>query len=69
MRMSLEYVDSHRLRREDWPVGARRPGNGSPFEVGRPVDDLLLPRIDDGSALSVSAFRGDRLLLHLFASW
>lgn len=44
--------------------------DGPPLpQVGAPVADLVLPSIEDGSALSASAFRGDRLLLHLFASW
>jgi hypothetical protein len=39
------------------------------LNVGKEFPDLLLPSIEDGSPLSVSLFRGRRLLLHVFASW
>ena len=37
--------------------------------VGIPFPSLLLPSLDDGSALSVTSFRGQKLVLHIFASW
>ena len=37
--------------------------------VGEPFPDLKLPSLDDGAPLSVSAFRGKKIILHVFASW
>lgn len=37
--------------------------------VGEPFPDLELPSLKDGAALSVSAFRGQKVILHVFASW
>lgn len=42
---------------------------GGPFEVGRAFPDVVLPAADDGQPLSISRFRGRKVLLHIFASW
>ena len=39
------------------------------LEVGKPFPNLVLPSLDDGSASSVSDFRGQKLILHIWASW
>jgi hypothetical protein len=39
------------------------------LEVGRRHPDFTLPRIDDRSPVSLSAFRGKKVLLIQFASW
>jgi len=39
------------------------------IQVGEPFPDLLLPSLDDGKPLSVSNFRGEKVILHVFASW
>ncbi len=39
------------------------------LEVGQPFPVLSLPRLDTGQPGSISAFRGKRIILHLFASW
>lgn len=39
------------------------------LQVGKPFPDLLFPSMDDGRPLSVSDFRGQELILHIFASW
>jgi hypothetical protein len=41
----------------------------SRIEEGRPFPDLTLPALDDGRPLSVSDFRGRKVVLHVFASW
>ena len=38
-------------------------------EVGRPHPEIVLPRIDDGESVSLSGFRGKKVLLIHFASW
>ena len=37
--------------------------------VGEPFPDLVLPSLEDGSPLSISHFRGQKVILHVFASW
>lgn len=39
------------------------------IEAGQPFPDLALPRMEDGRAVSVSDFRGQKLVLHIWASW
>ena len=39
------------------------------FRVGEPVPDLVLPSAEDGSPLSLADYRGEKLVLHVFASW
>ena len=38
-------------------------------EVGRPHPEIVLPRIDNGESVSLSDFRGKKVLLIHFASW
>ena len=45
---------------------------GSPWyapEVGQPHADFVLPRIDSREAVSLSQYRGRKVLLIQFASW
>lgn len=39
------------------------------LKPGKPFPGLVFPSIEDGSALSVNQFRGQKTLLHIFASW
>jgi hypothetical protein len=39
------------------------------LEVGAPFPDVVLPDIDDGSPRSIRSFRGEKVVLHVFASW
>ena len=39
------------------------------IEVGRPFPNLVLPSLEDGSPSSIARFRGQKTLLHVFASW
>lgn len=39
------------------------------FEVGKRFPTLSLPALDDGRALSLADFRGQKVVLHVFASW
>jgi len=41
----------------------------SGLKVGEPFPGIVLPTIDDGSAMSLADFRGQKVLLHIFASW
>lgn len=41
----------------------------APFEVGRAVPALTLPSITDGEPMSVADFRGQKVMLHVWASW
>jgi hypothetical protein len=39
------------------------------FEMGQAFPLLRLPSLEDGSPLSVADFRGQKLILHIWASW
>ena len=39
------------------------------FEVGEPFPTLALPALEDGRPRSVADFRGEKIILHVFASW
>ena len=39
------------------------------IRVGEPFPDLYLPALEDGGPRSVREFRGQKLALHVFASW
>jgi hypothetical protein len=55
---------------EDLPASPVPPRQGpSWLEVGEAFPDFPLPRLDDGTPSSISAFRGKKTILHLFASW
>jgi hypothetical protein len=38
-------------------------------KVGAPLPDFTLPRIDNGEPVSLSDYRGRKVLLVMFASW
>lgn len=39
------------------------------FEVGKPFPEIALPSLNDGALTSLAAFRGKKIILHVFASW
>jgi hypothetical protein len=39
------------------------------IEKGKPFPPIVLPALEDGSPRSLADFRGERILLHIFASW
>ncbi|NIY12614.1 MAG: hypothetical protein GWN02_32025 [Gemmatimonadetes bacterium] len=41
----------------------------SGFEEGEPFPHLVLPALEDGAPTSIADFRGQKLILHVFASW
>ena len=41
----------------------------SAIEVGSPFPDIVLPSLEDGSPTSITAYRGRKVVLHVFASW
>ena len=42
---------------------------GRTFLPGDIFPEIVLPRLDDGSAASLADFRGQKLMLQIFASW
>jgi hypothetical protein len=44
-------------------------GVAAPIAVGQPFPNLVLPDAVDGRARSIAEFRGEKLILHIFASW
>ena len=47
------------------PAGAQEVD----LREGQPFPDIPLPTLSDGGLRSVSSYRGERLVLHVFASW
>ncbi len=39
------------------------------LEVGMAFPTLSFPSLDDGRPVSIADFRGQKLILHIFASW
>ena len=39
------------------------------LEVGQPFPSHPLPSLEDGRASSIAQFRGQKLVLHIWASW
>lgn len=49
--------------------GPGRAQEALPFKVGQAFPALVLPAIDSGHPRSITEFRGQKLILHIFASW
>ncbi len=39
------------------------------IEVGKAFPAISLPALEDGSPMSIRDFRGEKVVLHVFASW
>lgn len=39
------------------------------LKVGQTFPSLALPSLEDGRPRSITEFRGEKLILHVFASW
>ena len=39
------------------------------MNVGNRFPAIVLPSVEDESAMSIEQFRGQKLMLHVFASW
>ena len=50
-------------------MGVSLARGGISLNEGEPLPDFKLPAAGDGKLMSVSDFRGSKLMLHLFASW
>lgn len=44
------------------------PTPAADLDVGQPFPEIVLPSID-GEPMSIAAFRGRKVALHVFASW
>ncbi len=51
------------------PSTPRDTSRRSPFQVGQPFPDLTLPGLQDGRPASIRDYRGQKVILHVFASW
>ncbi len=51
------------------PSEARAQSSSGGFEVGTPFPTLSLPSLEDGRPASIADFRGQKVILHIFASW
>ena len=50
-------------------ASAAYSANMSEFEIGLPFPTIVLPSADDGSSISIADFRGQKVILHIWASW
>ena len=48
---------------------ATLPLNAFSLKAGERFPELAFPPIEGGDAVAVSSFAGQKLMLHLFASW
>ncbi len=44
-------------------------GQSAAIRVGDPFPGLVLPRASDGAPDSILAYRGQKTVVHVFASW
>ncbi|MFQ5502328.1 MAG: hypothetical protein ACE5EQ_08520 [Phycisphaerae bacterium] len=51
------------------PAGASAIAKDSGLSVGRPFPEIVLPSLKDGTPMSITSFRGHKVILHVFASW
>jgi len=51
------------------PAGRSATAAPPKLEIGQPFPNLVLPAMDDGRPLSIVDFRGEKVVLHVFASW
>lgn len=49
-----------------FPAQAAGMGN---IEMNRPFPDILLPDLETGQPSSIARFKGERVVLQVFASW
>jgi hypothetical protein len=47
----------------------RAAGAPPRLEEGKSFPDIVLPSIEDGRPMSIRDFRGEKVILHVFASW
>lgn len=50
-------------------AGAQNRLPDSGFEVGSPFPSVAFPSLEDGHPMSLADFRGQKVILHVFASW
>jgi len=50
-------------------VGLAASAESLSIRVGEPFPAVVLPSVEDGETMSLEAFRGQKLMLHIFASW
>jgi hypothetical protein len=51
------------------PSAARGQMPDHPFRVDTPFPTISLPSLEDGRPASIADFRGQKVILHVFASW
>lgn len=52
-----------------WGTVGARAAEPPTIEVGQPFPAIVLPSLDDGEPMSIRDFRGEKVVLHIFASW
>jgi hypothetical protein len=44
-------------------------GGSMELKVGQPFPEIVLPSLEDSRPSSITQFRGQKLIVHIFASW
>ena len=50
-------------------VASGKAAAPSGLQVGQPFPRLTLPALEDGQPSSLADFRGEKVILHIWASW
>ncbi len=50
-------------------IASGRAAAPAGLQVGQPFPHLTLPALEDGQPLSLTDFRGEKVILHIWASW
>lgn len=68
---TAETIDGKKVALADYKGKSAVPSGAEPYapEVGKKHPDFTLPRIDSREPVSLSDFRGKKVLLMQFASW
>lgn len=51
------------------PTEVPKPVELTVIEVGQPFPAITLPLLKDGRPASIADFRGEKIIMHVFASW
>lgn len=54
---------------QDRPATEPAPAVTQPPKIGDPIADLVLPTVDGARTIALSEFKGQKVLLIVFASW
>ncbi len=71
VRLALIFTLSEVIMPARTAAQTLTPPGAQPFRpvVGEAFPDLVLPSLEDSRPVSLAEFRGEKVILHVFASW